>query len=221
MGLSINDLNRGNLGILARSNLDNEIVAVEHDIKGDTRLITISKKDVTCWQLFLRLFNSGKLMNKDVHLRSVCNYLNRYNWSAQASSDPRSLEHGAYLRVCTLANKCLRAKWDETLVNNVATATYKKDVEFVQYQGSQRLNRHCASQTIQWNEAMQVGDLQALLRKQFPDSKICVENQSYGVLSANTSLSPKILQEAKISVTQQIPEPVEIHHHHHHSSKRA
>ncbi len=230
MPLSItntNHISQQEIAAIAHCNLSSEIVAIKMDAEGGPKIITLSKNDVTCWQLFLRFFGWGNLSKTQVHLRDVASHLNQFDWAAGAALNLNSEHHQAYLKTCTLANKALYSKWDETLLNNVATATVEKRIEFAQYRGFHLLNRHDVAQSFKWNPTMQIKHVHALLKKQFQDATIRIEDDHHHLITANTNVSREILDNARIYIEQRIfdplpihvPVPIPVHCPHHHNKQ--
>ncbi len=77
----------------------------------DGHLVEVQAKDVTIWQLFLRIFGKGKLAHTHVSLKSICNHLDKYNWkqfnNEQNANDGQNANFEAYKKVCTIAYKRL------------------------------------------------------------------------------------------------------------------
>jgi len=81
-------------------------LAIKTDESGNRELTSISNKEVTAWQLFLRTFGRGNLAHIDPYLNSVTSYLKQFNWKNSYDND------AVYRKVCQLANKALYHKRD-------------------------------------------------------------------------------------------------------------
>lgn len=71
-------------------------------------LTEVSRQDVTCWSLFLRIFGFGKLKNIDISLQGICDYLSQYQWEQiklNAIQNPENDDYQAFKAVCQLANR--------------------------------------------------------------------------------------------------------------------
>ncbi len=74
------------------------------------QLIEVNRQDVTCWTLFLSLFNWGKLAHISVSLDKICHYLAQYQWKSMqmnAAQNHQTLKIKAFETVCHLANRQL------------------------------------------------------------------------------------------------------------------
>jgi hypothetical protein len=207
MPLSItnkNHISQEEIQTLARCNLNTHLIAIQTNAANGPKIITLAKSEVSCWQLFLRNFGAGNLVHFQVHLSDVVSHLNRYNWAegANLSSD----YHLAYLKTCTLANKALYSRGNETLADNVATVTLEKKMEFVQYRGTQVLNRHAAVHSFRLNPNMQVKHIEAVIRKHFPNTQVRIENANFKRISGDVNVSRELLNTAKIYIEQRLEE---------------
>ncbi len=201
MSLSItNHISKQEIAALAHCNLSSELIAIKMNAEGGPKIVTLSKSDVTCWQMFLRFFGWGNLAKTQVHLNDVVSHFNQFNWAAGATLDPHSEHNQAYLKTCMLANKALYSRWDETLLNNVASATIEKKMEFAHYQGFRLLDRHDAVRSFKWNSAMQIKHVRALLTKQFQSATIRIEDQHHHPISSNVNVSREVLDNARIYI---------------------
>ena len=208
MPLSItnkNHISQEEISAIAHCNLNTHLIAIQTNAAGGPKITTIAKSEVSCWQLFLRCFGAGNLVNLQVHLFDVAYHLNRYNWAegAHLSSD----YHLAYLKTCTLANKALYSKGDETLVDNVATITLEKTMEFVQYRGTQVLHRHPVVHSFRLNPNMQVKHIEAIIRKHFRATHVRIENANLKSINSNMNVSRELLNTAKIYIEHRLEEP--------------
>src|SRR5665213_787352 len=188
MPLSItnpNHISQQEIAAIANCNLNNQLLAIKTDAHGGSKITVLPKSDVTFWQMFLRCFSMGTLVNMQVGLAAVTSHLNQYDWAAGANLNVNSEHHQAYLKTCTLANKALYSRQDETLFNNVSTATIPKQVEFVQYQGTTLLNRHNVNRVFKWNPCMQFKHVEVLLKKHFQKATIRIEDANLQRISWN------------------------------------
>lgn len=83
-----------------------QILAIKKSDKEET-LTTLNRKDITCWELFKRLFGKGKLANLHISLQSVARYLDKTNWHSFADQNENSQNYKAYLTVCEVAKRSL------------------------------------------------------------------------------------------------------------------
>lgn len=230
MSLSItntNHIKQEEIAAIARCNLNSELIALKMDEAGGAKIVTLSKSEVTCWQMFLRIFGLGDLTHYKVHLSDIVTHLNQFDWKVAASLDHDSEYYQAYLKACTLANKALYSKWDETLINNVSNETLQKSIEFAQYQGSRITNKHSIQQSFRWNPSLQVKHIRAALLKQYRNMTIRIEDENHHVLDADCNISRTQFNNIRIFIEQRLadpkPEVVVIHtttpcHHHHHTN---
>lgn len=213
MSLSItntNHISRQEISAIANCNLDTHLIVFKIDAEVGSKITTLSKREVTCWQLFLRYLGRGNLADVEIRLSSMTTHLNRFNWAAGASLNPNSIHHRAYLKTCMLANKSLYSKHDETLLNNVATTSINKNIEFIQYRGNAVQHRHNVAQSFNWNPCMQIKHIKTLLAKRFPDMQIRMLDFNHQNLRSNTNATRELLYQARITVEQryEAPEPV-------------
>lgn len=221
MVLSIGNLNKEEIANLARCNLSTQIVAIQLKAEGGPKFVLLSRREVSCWQLFLKCFNLGKFADMEINLKYVAEHLNQFDWSECCDMDPHSETYNAYLKVCTLANKALFHKRATTLYLNVSKTSIEKKVNFSQYQGSRFIGRHNALQTIKWNPCIQVKHIKVLLEKTFPYASMGVEDEYHNPLCNSTHLSLEALKEANIYVEQHLFHPQNgtritypLHNHH-------
>ncbi len=198
-------LRQEEVNALADCNLEREIIAIDVEAPGGPKIVTLSRNEVTCWQMFLRLFNCGNLARFQVHLTEVADYLNRYDWSKAKELQGDTTLKQASGKVCVLANKALLHKYSETLFNNVATDQVQKRVEFTQFQDSALLNRHDAVRTVGWNPYLQAKHVRALLEKTYTNARISLEDSDRQVLSRESNLSLETLKTMSIRVEQHLP----------------
>lgn len=196
---------------LTTCNLSRELVAIQLDAVGGPKIVKLSREQVNCWQLFLRMFGSGQLANMKVHLTDVAAHLNRYDWSeAKGLSIDSDLDQ-AYSKACVLANKALLHKQDETLFNNVAIERVDKKVGFSQWQGSQLINRHNISRTVNWNPFIQVKHIKSLFVTDHSlatgYSNIRIEDENDQALSNEANVSLTSLKTMRIYVERRLVKP--------------
>jgi hypothetical protein len=77
--------------------------------KGELKLVKVEQKDITCSNLFLRIFGYGKLAHIDFSLKTVAGYLEKFNWTVikDKKDEDRSL-FLAFKGVCSIANRWAR-----------------------------------------------------------------------------------------------------------------
>lgn len=223
MSLNVSRLNQQELTTLAQCDFRRSIIAIDTKAEGGPKIITLSRDDVTCWQLFLRWFNCGTLADKQVHLRDVAYYLNQFNWASAAVLDQNSIGYNAYLKTCILANKALYHKWDETLFNNVSPTVVEKRAR-VTRPGSNPIEANIA---VRHNPALQIQHLRTLIERQFRNARIAIEDAHHRALPRETYISLDALRNLQIHIEElpvreyvPVPVPVPVHHHHHHHQPR-
>ena len=207
MGMSITNTNHisyQEINTIAGCNLDTHLLVVKTTGESKT-IVTLEKTEVTFWQLLLRLFGYGKLTDVSIGLANITTVLSKFNWAAAASMPPTSVHYQAYLRTCTLANKSLYFKLDETLLNNVATTPIQKNVERVQYQGSAAQRQE--EQSFNWNPCMQAKHIKTLLASRFPNAQISMLDSHLQTIHPNAIATQQLLYQARITVKECLPAP--------------
>ncbi|MBY0528971.1 MAG: hypothetical protein K2P51_02145 [Rhabdochlamydiaceae bacterium] len=203
MSLSVNQMSLSERQALAQCHLGNQIVAVELSGFNGPKIVTLSRDQVSCWQLFLRCFGCGNLATKKVHLSEVAAHLNHYAWAPMSTEDAQ--KDPAYRIVCQLANKAM-LKGSTELFYNVSHAQVQKNVELMQMKEGRILNQLQVVQNVHWNPALQVQHVIKQLANQFPYSDIFMTSET-GRLSRNYPVSQAMLKSARIIVQQRFPEP--------------
>src|SRR5579885_1515641 len=178
MPYPIKSLSNPEIAALTQCNMTTEILAVKVDAEGGPKLVKLSREDVTCWQLFLRLFNCGKLAKLQVHLRDVASHLNQYDWQDAKILNNQSELYKAYSKVALLANKAL-SKGDETLYRNVGLVEVRKIVDHTRYRGNEVVSRLAVSEGILWNPALQVKHVRALLELRHRNHTVRIEDANH------------------------------------------
>jgi hypothetical protein len=217
MTLSItntNNIAQEEISAIAQCDLNSQLIALKIDDKGGRKITTLSKSEVTCWQMFLRFFGCGNLAKMQVSLADVTSHLNQFRWAEGAALNGNSVHHQAFLKTCTLANKALFSKWDESLFNNVSVGSCTKQVEFLQYQDGMRVNRLDVPQEFKLNPSMQMKHINVLLRKRFQKAAIHITDRNNQTINSNTYVS-SALNDARIEVEQRlfttyVPVPVPV-----------
>ncbi|GEM_PF-6978588 len=189
---------------IANCDLNTHHIVYKVNASHGSKIATLSKKEVTCWQLFLRILGMGNLVNYNIGLATVTTNLNQFNWREGTSMARNSIYYHAYLNVCVLANKALYSRHDETLVNNVASTMVAKDVEFVQYQGNREIHRHNMQQRFNLNPCMEFKHIQTLLVKRFPNMHIRITQSHHQPYPGNAHATPTQLYHARILVEQHL-----------------
>lgn len=219
MSLPISRISQQELTAIAQCDFNRSIIAIDTKAEGGPKITTLSRDDVTCWQLFLRWFNCGTLADKQVHLNDVTRYFNQCNWATAANLAPNSDGYRAYHKVCILANKALYHKWDETLFINVSPTVVEKRARVTRL-GSNPLEANIA---VRHNPALQIQHLRALIERQFRNAKITIEDEHHRALPRETYISVDALRNLQIHIEEfpvreyvPVPVPVPVHHHHHH-----
>lgn len=202
MSLSIDRFSPQEINALATVNLSTEIIAIKMDADGGPKIVKLSKSDVTCWQLFLRFFCLGTLVNMRVHLSQVTSHLNQYDWSENADIDLGSVQYQAYLKTCSLANKALY-KCDETLWSNVARFTHNKKMELIQ-RGNSFYQHLDVNKTIKGNPTLQIKHVEAFLHNHYRNSTIRIEDENHHLMGAEIYASNAILEQARVYIEQHI-----------------
>ena len=167
MTLSAENLSAQELTALANYTLATQYIGIRRTGAAH-EIVTISKNDITCWQLFLRFFGLGRLQRTQFHLQNALDHLNKYSsWQTLADlPDQNSEQYKAYLTVCTLANKVLLSKNDDTLFNNVSTGSI--DIQFeITHQQIGRLPKQLeiGFEAFKTNPEMKVKHLQPIINK--------------------------------------------------------
>jgi|GEM_PF-4792423 len=164
--LEIRNLQTNEITALETCNLSRERIAVQLNGAGKARIVTISKAEITSYQLFLKFFGLGKLANTKLDLKSVANYLNSYNWKKVTDFNKHPQQYRAYLNVCALANKALARNGCADLFENVSKLDQAVPV-FTD--GTYRGNR-----TISWNPCLTFGDIKGFLERysNYPNQQI-------------------------------------------------
>lgn len=202
MSLSItntNHISQQEIAAIANCNMDTHLIVYKRSAETGSRITTLSKKEVTCWQLFLGYVGLGKLADVRIGLDLMTSYLNRFNWSVGASMPPQSIHHQAYLKACMLANKALYSKQNETLLNNVSSQQMHKNIEFVEYTSNGVQHRYNRELSFKWNPCLQVKHIKALLAIRFPNMQIRTLNEYQQRLNVNSTATPALLYQARIS----------------------
>lgn len=190
-----NDLHHSEVITLQCCNLRKELLAIDRNGDGGPRIVTLSRDEVTCWQLFLRLFGFGKLANKILHLSEVSAYLSRYDWSEARGLKDSSLRD-AYGKVCQLANKAL-LKGSDTLFHNVSLST-TKEVQHSLFEGSKQIYTHTATQNLKWNPFLQVKHVIAYLAMHNPHASISMTERDFTPLENNDRLNLETFKSMRV-----------------------
>ncbi len=202
--MSATRLNNSELNTLSHCNLNTHIIAIDTHAEGGSQIVTLAKSDITCWQLFLRLFNAGTLAKYQIHLTDVTKHLSQYNWSSLGRTGNSDVQQ-AYRQVCILANKGLYSKYSETLLDSVALDVVRKDIECNQFCDGRSLNRMMINHSIHWNPLMQTKHIKALLHNHYPASSVRIEDQNLHEHSSDSNVSLDMLNSARISIRQDMP----------------
>jgi hypothetical protein len=198
---SINDISKQEISTLANCNLENEVIAVTWNVKNSPKIITLSKKDITCWQLFLRFFGWGKLAKTELHLKDVTSYLNKYDWSTGVEFEQTSDQYKAYLKVCMLANKAICSKSGmRSFFDNVSTETMEKRITLSKYLRDEKLGENIDVQSIKWNPAMQIKHVAAQLTMQYRKGTIHIKDENHHYIDPNSKISRTLLDNARIYI---------------------
>jgi hypothetical protein len=192
---------------LANVNLNYQLIALDKGAEGGPKLIVLSKDNVSCWVMFLRLFGWGTLGNMDVHLKDISAHLNQFNWQEGASQPASSNYYQAYLKTCMIANKAAFYKGDKALLTNVSTASLEKSLDFTQFQDGRVLFHHDVQFSLPWNPAMQYKHIQGLVQRQFPNCRVDIRDQHQQTVSLNTNVSPENYANAKIYIYHHLETP--------------
>ncbi len=190
----------------ARSNFSREIIVIDNQAPGRPKITTLSRSQISLWQLFLKLFNAGNLARYDLHLNTVSAHLNQYNWGAAVSESENTYLYQAYLTVCTLGNKCLIANKNDSLFKNASTVVVAKKIKFVQYRGEKKIHTLDVNKFIRWNPSLHVKHVKAQING-FTSPKIKFENAQNQTLSKDALVSRQGLEEMLITVTERLSEP--------------
>jgi len=199
MSLSIKNISESDINALTHCNLANEILAYDLSAEnGSQKLIRISKDKVTCWQKFLRIFNSGDLANKKIHLVDINSYLNQYNWSEiDQENNP---QYQTYLKVCDLANKGLVSKRNSTLFDNVGKNHEVNTTVKIKVFLDEKLESSIKGQhSFKWNPRVQAKHIAAAVYQTHPQHVIRIKDQYDRILCNETYVSKKDLQNLHIS----------------------
>jgi len=227
MSLSISDTNHlsaPEVKSIANCDFATEVLALQMNAEGGPKFVTISRKQLTCWQFFLKFFRMGNLANMEFGLDKVAAHCNKYKWSDATGLSSSSELYQAYVKVCMLANKALYHTRNRALYENVSPNSVEKKVEFAQYRYGSLLNRHDLLQPIRWNPALKVRDVKMFLAREFPNSLVRVEDEGRQALANETNLSLDVLKRINLYVEQRlyveqpvvVPVPVPLPHAHHH-----
>lgn len=100
-----------------RFNRKNNSTLLAVDCKKN-ELCELSAADVTALNLFLRLFNTGKLKDKKVKLKDICEHLSKYDWE-EVKKD-KAGEYKVFANVSELAYKNYFYRGDKTLLAKIA-----------------------------------------------------------------------------------------------------
>ncbi|MBS0649611.1 MAG: hypothetical protein JSR93_00470 [Verrucomicrobia bacterium] len=210
MSLSITNpdhISEQEISSLANVNLNYQLIALDKSAEGGPKLVVLSKDNVSCWVMFLRMFGWGALGNMDVHLKDISAYLNQFNWQEGANKPGNSNYYQAYLKTCMIANKAALYKGDNALLTNVSTASLEKSLDFTQFQDGKVLFHHDVQYSLQWNPAMQYKHIQGLIQRQFPRCRVDIRDQHQHVISPNTNVSPENYANAKIYIYHHLETP--------------
>lgn len=205
-----NNLAKEEVAALAHFNSNRELIAINLEASDGPKIVKLSRDEVTCWQLFLRLFNCGTLAKMQVHLRDVAAHLNQYDWSEAKILSNDSELYQAYRRVSLLANKAVLYKRDETLFNNVGLVNVDKTLEHTRYRGSEIVSRLAVRENIKWNPSLQVKHVKALMElhhSRLSPTTVRIEDNNHHVMSGQTNVTLDTLHNMRIYLEQREPAP--------------
>ena len=112
MSLSITNpdhISEQEISSLANVNLNYQLIALDKSAEGGPKLVVLSKDNVSCWVMFLRMFGWGALGNMDVHLKDISAHLNQFNWQEGANKPGNSNYYQAYLKTCMIGKVLFRS----------------------------------------------------------------------------------------------------------------
>lgn len=216
MPLPIKSLTTEELTALTQCNMSREIIAIKQDAQGGPKIIKISRDEVTCWQLFLRIFGCGTLAKLKVHLTDVAAYLNQYDWSEGRILNNGSELYRAYSKAALIANKAVLHKGDETLFKNVALVEVEKILEHTRFRGNEIVSRLAVREGVQWNPSLQAKHVKALIElrhSRYSPTTVRIEDTNHHIMPPETNVSLQTLNSMRIYLEQReaLPQPAPAH----------
>jgi hypothetical protein len=188
--INTNCITRDELFALSKCDFEKEIIAIKKDsTNDDSKVVILSKSDITFLQLFLKVFGCGKLAHTQINLSKVSSHLSQFNWGMEGSFDKNSDDYQAYLKVCTLANKALYSRKETALFEKVAEQIVNpQDEDYIHYL------------SIPINPEMQVKHVEAFLKKSLGRSKVKIETGNFDL---NKKVTSEDLEKFQFSVPRQ------------------
>ena len=200
------DLVNGNLLVLREVNLVSELIAQRDN--GEFEII--SKSDATCWQMFLRIFNCGKLAGLTTNLSTITSTLSQYNLKALRNDNP------AYLNACTLANKAYLSRYNAILLNAVGSPV-EVTAEVSEFRTGIRADKYKIQVDLPWNPRINADIVRRYIMERLPKSVVTLRNKDLTVHRCGGFLTQGDLRKLVINVDRdlspvvvRVPVPVRV-----------
>ena len=182
-----------------------QCIGIKDNLDGRAEIVRVSRADITCWQIFLRALDVGKLADIRYSLNDVLDHLKEFDWAALSNYDKESLYYKAYFKACQIATKAIVYKGDDALLKNVAEVKLEKQIKYSLFHGNKFLNRMNVVKTIHWNPAMDYKTLHTLMKRDFSNARVSFRSED-SKYKPTGHLSKSSLQKINILVEQRIPQ---------------